>query len=99
MSQRLPRDARARSSSTAPSSTTSSDDTGALAEQKEIPIFSGSIPPGDHTVQVLVNCAGNGYGVFSYLRGYKFEVRPATRSPSTRARPSSSTPSPTRRAA
>ena len=25
------------------------DDTGALADQKEIPIFSGSIPPGDHT--------------------------------------------------
>jgi hypothetical protein len=26
-------------------------------------------------VQVLVNLQGNGYGVFSYLRGYKFEVR------------------------
>lgn len=54
-----------------------SDDTGALAEQKEIPIFSGSIPPGDHTVQVLFNYQGSGYGVFSYLKGYKFEVRDA----------------------
>ncbi len=51
------------------------DQSGALAEQKSIPIFSGSMPPGDHTVQVLVNLRGHGYGVFSYLRGYRFEVR------------------------
>jgi hypothetical protein len=51
------------------------DDSGALADQKEIPIFSGSVPPGDHTVQVLLNFQGNGYGVFTYLRGYKFEVK------------------------
>ena len=69
---------RARSSSsTARSSTTAQDDTGALADQKEIPIFSGSIPPGDHTVQVVLNFQGNGYGVFTYLRGYKFEVKSA----------------------
>jgi hypothetical protein len=51
------------------------DQSGSLSEQAEIPVFTGSIPPGDHTVQVLVNLQGNGYGVFSYLRGYKFEVR------------------------
>lgn len=51
------------------------DQSGALAEQTEIPIFNGSVPPGDHTLQVLVNLQGNGYGVFSYLRGYRFEVR------------------------
>jgi hypothetical protein len=51
------------------------DDTGALADQKNIPIFSGSIPAGDHTVQVLLNFQGNGYGVFTYLKGYKFEVK------------------------
>jgi hypothetical protein len=51
------------------------DQSGALAEQSEIPIFNGSVPSGDHTVQVLVNLQGNGYGVFSYLRGYRFEVR------------------------
>lgn len=51
------------------------DDTGALAAQPEIPIFSGTIPPGDHTLQVLVQLRGHGYGVFSYLRGYKFEVK------------------------
>lgn len=51
------------------------DRSGVLAEQKVIPIFNGSIPPGDHTVQVLINLRGHGYGVFSYLRGYRFEVR------------------------
>ena len=51
------------------------DTTGALAEQAEIPIFNGSIPPGDHTLQVLLNLQGNGYGVFSYLRSYNFEVK------------------------
>jgi hypothetical protein len=51
------------------------DDTGALASQTEIPIFTGSIAPGDHTLQVLIQLRGHGYGVFSYLRGYKFEVK------------------------
>jgi hypothetical protein len=55
------------------------DDTGTLATQKEISIFSGSVPPGDHTLQVVLKLRGHGYGVFSYLRGYKFNV-PATHS-------------------
>jgi hypothetical protein len=55
------------------------DDTGVLAAQKEISIFSGSVPPGDHTLQVVLKLRGYGYGVFSYLRGYKFNV-PATHS-------------------
>jgi len=45
-----------------------------LANQKDIPIFIGSIPPGDHTVQIVIQLRGNGYGVFSYLKGYKFKV-------------------------
>ena len=51
------------------------DDTGALSAQKEIPIFSGSIPPGDHTLQVAIKLQGHGFGVFSYLRGYNFDVK------------------------
>lgn len=50
-------------------------DNATLATQKEIPIFSGSIPPGDHTLQVVLRLRGHGYGVFSYLRGYKFEYK------------------------
>lgn len=52
-----------------------SDDTGLLGDQREIPIFSGSIPPGDHTVQVHLQLQGSGFGVFSYMRGYQFEVK------------------------
>jgi hypothetical protein len=44
------------------------------ARQKTTPIFEGSIPPGDHTLQVVVKLQGHGYGVFSYLRGYTFET-------------------------
>ncbi len=51
------------------------DDTGALADQKDIPIYSGSVTPGDHTLAALLTFQGNGYGVFTYLRGYKFEVK------------------------
>jgi hypothetical protein len=49
-------------------------DDAALAQQKDIPVFTGSIPPGDHTVQIVLQLRGNGYGVFSYLKGYKFKV-------------------------
>jgi hypothetical protein len=51
------------------------DDSGALAEQKEIPIYTGSMPSADHSISVALTFQGNGYGVFSYLRGYKFEVK------------------------
>ncbi len=49
-------------------------DDSTLAQQKDIPVFTGSIPPGDHTVQIVLQLRGNGYGVFSYLKGYKFKV-------------------------
>lgn len=50
-------------------------ESGLLASQKVIPIFSGAIPPGDHTLQVVLKLHGYGYGVFSYLRSYKFDVK------------------------
>jgi hypothetical protein len=52
-----------------------SDDSGALADQKSIPVFSGSVPPGDHTLQVVLTFQGNGYGVFSYLRSYHWDLK------------------------
>ena len=42
---------------------------------REIPIFHGSVTPGEHTLQVLLKMRGSGFGVFSYLRGYKFDVK------------------------
>jgi hypothetical protein len=53
---------------------TDESENSALAAQKEIPVFRGSIPPGDHTLQIVLRLRGHGYGVFSYLRGYKFQV-------------------------
>jgi hypothetical protein len=51
------------------------DETGALADQKDIPIFTGAVPAGDHTVQFVLDLQGSGSGVFSYMRGYKFQVK------------------------
>jgi|SRR5579871_1180418 len=52
-----------------------SDDTGHIADNQEFEIFNGSIVPGNHTLTVLMVYQGNGFGVFSYLKGYKFNVR------------------------
>jgi hypothetical protein len=38
-------------------------------------LTSATPRPGDHTLQVLLQMRGNGYGVFSYLRGYRFETK------------------------
>lgn len=52
-----------------------SDDSGKLGDQKEIEVFNGSITPGNHTLSVQMVYQGNGYGVFSYLKGYKFTAK------------------------
>ena len=52
-----------------------SDDSGHLSDTQEFEVFNGSIVPGNHTLSVLMVYQGNGYGVFSYLKGYKFNVR------------------------
>lgn len=49
-----------------------------LDEQREIELFNGSIVPGNHNVSVFLLFQGNGYGVFSYLRGYKFKIQSST---------------------
>lgn len=50
------------------------DDGGVLTAQRSVPVFTGTIPPGDHTLQVQLKLQGHGFGVFSYLRGYRFET-------------------------
>ncbi len=52
-----------------------SDDTGALADMTEFDIYNGAIQPGSHTLSVALTYQGNGFGVFSYLKGYKFNVK------------------------
>lgn len=49
-----------------------SDVSGQLGKEKEIEVFNGQITPGNHTLSVQMVYEGNGYGVFSYLKGYKF---------------------------
>ena len=50
------------------------DDSGRLAEMPEFDIYNGAIQPGSHTLTVMLVYQGNGFGVFSYLKGYKRTV-------------------------
>jgi hypothetical protein len=54
---------------------TKTDERDGIGDQKEIPLYAELVQPGDHTLQILLEYQGNGYGIFSYLKGYKFEVR------------------------
>ena len=51
------------------------DDTGKLDEMKNFDVLSGPIAPGNHTLSVLIIYRGWGFGVFEYLKKYKFTVR------------------------
>jgi hypothetical protein len=52
-----------------------SDDSGRLADMGEFEIYNGAIQPGSHTLTVVLQYQGNGFGVFSYLKGYKFNAK------------------------
>lgn len=51
------------------------DETGKLNDMKKVDILSGPIEPGNHTVSLILVYHGQGYGVFSYMKGYKFTVK------------------------
>ena len=51
------------------------DESGQLGEIQEFEIYNGAIQPGSHTLSVQLLYQGHGFGVFSYLKGYKFNVR------------------------
>ncbi|MCA9528766.1 MAG: hypothetical protein KC543_01370 [Myxococcales bacterium] len=51
------------------------DDQGGLAKEGEFQVYNGSIVPGEHTLTVELEYQGHGYGIFSYLKGYRFKVR------------------------
>ena len=48
---------------------------GDLNGNQELEIFDGPIVPGNHTISVVMVYRGNGFGIFSYLRGYVFTLR------------------------
>ncbi|HLU66929.1 MAG TPA: hypothetical protein VKZ63_11675 [Kofleriaceae bacterium] len=51
------------------------DDSGGLHDTKSFEVLSGPITPGSHTLSVMAVYRGHGYGVFKYLKKYKFTVR------------------------
>jgi hypothetical protein len=51
------------------------DADGDLEKREEFEIFNGRVTPGNHQVSVQLVYRGHGYGLFSYLEGYKFRVQ------------------------
>lgn len=51
------------------------DPTGGLDEMREFKVFEGAVPPGSHNVTVNLRLRGNGFGVFSYVKDYTFNVQ------------------------
>jgi len=51
------------------------DVNGDLQKRQEFEIFNGRIVAGQHQVAAKVVYRGHGFGVFSYLEGYKFKVQ------------------------
>jgi hypothetical protein len=50
------------------------DERGSLSKRKQIKLYDGLIVPGEHILSVKIELRGHGYGIFSYLKGYKFKV-------------------------
>ena len=46
-----------------------------LDDIRELDVHEATIPPGTHNLQVNIVLRGNGFGVFSYLRTYQFNVQ------------------------
>jgi len=51
------------------------DENGSLADQQTFAVYNGRVPSGEHTLTVNLEYQGNGFGIFSYLRGYTFRAR------------------------
>lgn len=51
------------------------DSDGDLADKETIELFAGNIVPGNHNLTASLIYRGSGFGVFSYLKGYKFKVK------------------------
>ncbi len=51
------------------------DNGGDLADKPSFEIFNGLLVPGNHQITVKLSYRGHGFGVFSYLDGYKFKVQ------------------------
>ncbi|MGC3996578.1 MAG: dihydrolipoamide acetyltransferase [Anaeromyxobacter sp.] len=54
---------------------TKSDQDGDLEKKEELEIFNGRVSPGNHQISVQLVYRGHGFGLFSYLEGYRFKVQ------------------------
>ena len=52
-----------------------SDTSGTLAARRQLEALNQAIKPGNHTLGVHLVFRGNGFGIFPYFKGYKFDVR------------------------
>ncbi len=50
-------------------------DGGKLASSRKLQVINQALAPGEHTLGVRLVFRGNGYGIFPYFKGYKFDVR------------------------
>ncbi len=48
---------------------------GGLDELDEVKIFDGPLTPGNHNIAVEMRLRGTGYGVFTYVQNYEFDVQ------------------------
>jgi uncharacterized small protein (DUF1192 family) len=51
------------------------DQEGDLEKREEFEVFNGRIVPGNHQLSVQLVYRGHGFGLFSYLEGYRFKVQ------------------------
>ena len=51
------------------------DQDGDLEKREEFEVFNGRIVPGNHQLSVQLVYRGHGFGLFSYLKGYRFKVQ------------------------
>ena len=51
------------------------DQEGDLEKREEFEVFNGRIVPGNHQLSVQLTYRGHGFGLFSYLEGYRFKVQ------------------------
>jgi len=51
------------------------DPGGGLDELDDVKIFDGPLTPGNHNLAVELRLRGTGYGIFTYVQSYEFDVQ------------------------
>jgi hypothetical protein len=46
----------------------------AAERQREFEVFNGPLPAGPHEISVSMIYGGSGFGIFTYLKGYRFKI-------------------------